>query len=409
MSRQLQLCRRIRVQKIPASVCHRCFTTEKKEEESQAEKLKRLSTFYTTQAAQTIQGPKLDPNTPTVESSWWKRIKTRFRIGEPYIPPTFDEENTPKWTKTANYLLEYHTTSFSFIYFGLRGVTLIGIAGVFHSASLFQGMEWVAGWVFARFTAKWRQPANFALAWPVRKMFPKLELVRFSKIFQYRPEITHIVDDAYVAEYAHMIRKSQRAKKKKRNQREDLQLAESEVYPDSLDRAELQSRVQQGFNLSWKRKLESWELLEGRRIPERELKFRKALHAEEERKTFRRMELLDWFNNVWAGPIDKYGMSWYVGSKISSVGTVVGAVFAFRYGMDVIGYLDSQPGNQTPDLEVGFTGPMAGAWIFNTCFIPIHFRAANKLTALWRGEKEFDPHEEVVEEVPSHQKTWKKY
>ena len=81
---------------------------------------------------------------------------------------------------------------------------MVGIAGVFHSMALFQGAEWIAGWVFARFTAKWRQPANFALAWPVRKMFPKLELVRFSKIFMYRPEITHIVDDAYVAEYAHM-------------------------------------------------------------------------------------------------------------------------------------------------------------------------------------------------------------
>jgi hypothetical protein len=82
--------------------------------------------------------------------------------------------------------------------------TVIGLAAALHQTALFTGGEWMAAWVFARLTAKWRQPGNFALAIPVQRMFPILENVKFSKILQYRPDIANIVDDAYVAEYAHM-------------------------------------------------------------------------------------------------------------------------------------------------------------------------------------------------------------
>eukprot|EP00494_Astrolonche_serrata_P002238 UN02244 len=105
---------------------------------------------------------------------------------------------------------------------------------------------------------------------------------------------------------------------------------ETDLYPESIDRAELNSRIQQGFALSWKRKLQSWETMEGRKLTKNELEFREALHKKEEQKTFKRIEMFDWFNDMWAGPIDKYGMSWYVGSKMTSVGTMIGAAIAIR-------------------------------------------------------------------------------
>merc|ERR1712146_88454 len=130
-----------------------------------------MQEFYGTQVASTVKMPTPDeleemrpkqPDQPVnlrehnrKKFAAW--IKKKFRISnEPYVPPTFPEMEIPPWTKTANHLLEYHTTAFSCIYFGMRTVTLFAITGAIHSTTFFQGAEWAAGWVFARFTAKWR-------------------------------------------------------------------------------------------------------------------------------------------------------------------------------------------------------------------------------------------------------------
>jgi hypothetical protein len=80
-------------------------------------------------------------------------------------------------------------------------------------------------------------------------------------------------------------------------------------------------------------------------------------------------------NGMWSGlkfiqgPIDKYGASWYISSKITTMATILGGAYAIKSGLDVTSVL-SEWGFAT-DMQDGF-GAMAGAFFINTPLVPLH-------------------------------------
>lgn len=76
----------------------------------------------------------------------------------------------------------------------------------------------------------------------------------------------------------------------------------------------------------------------------------------------------------WAeGPIDKYGLSYFLTSKVSNVSTLVGATLAARHGLDVPGMLSGW--GFSGDLQSD-SGLLACTAALNVGFTPLHFYGA---------------------------------
>lgn len=71
------------------------------------------------------------------------------------------------------------------------------------------------------------------------------------------------------------------------------------------------------------------------------------------------------------GPIDKYGLSYYLSSRISGVSTLCISSYLIHQGVDVSMYLSSWGGIVEGVGEA--VGTAAAASILNVCFIPLHF------------------------------------
>jgi hypothetical protein len=113
------------------------------------------------------------------------------------------------------------------------------------------------------------------------------------------------------------------------------------------------------------------------------------------------------------GPIDKYGASWYISSKITTMATILGGAYAIKSGMDVTSVL-SEWGFDT-DLQDGF-GAMAGAFFINTPLVPLHLVLAVSATkemgprvTAWMEEQDAKEAEAVAKEEAEREeaeRTW---
>lgn len=79
------------------------------------------------------------------------------------------------------------------------------------------------------------------------------------------------------------------------------------------------------------------------------------------------------------GPVDKYGMAWYVSSKLTALSTLLGCSLALRSGVDVVALF--QACGLSLALNEGVSG-MAGAALLNTTLLPLHLLLAVRLTPL---------------------------
>lgn len=76
----------------------------------------------------------------------------------------------------------------------------------------------------------------------------------------------------------------------------------------------------------------------------------------------------------WAeGPIDKFGLSYFVTSKVSNVSTLIGGTLAAMHGLDVSGQLSAW--GLSADLQAD-SGLLAGTAALNVGFAPLHFVGA---------------------------------
>lgn len=82
------------------------------------------------------------------------------------------------------------------------------------------------------------------------------------------------------------------------------------------------------------------------------------------------------FTRFWAwaeGPIDKYGLAYFLASKASNVATLTGATYVTMQGFDVPGMLSSW--GATTELQ-GNSGLLACTAVINVAFAPAHFYGA---------------------------------
>lgn len=289
-----------------------------------------------------------------------------------------EEEVAPSgnlFVRRLNYLLEHHSSTFAYCYFGQRSFFFIFIAYLVNDMLLLSGAEFVLAWLFTRFTAKFRVPTNLFLALGLRKIFPVLEEIHFSNILIYKPNVARLGrEDLSILE-------------KRRLKRQKGKLAQNDdetPYPeDQLKGFTVKEQIMRGMEVKWQRNMETWNLHEGK-ISKEERKWRRSVFEAEKQKYFRRAVWAEWLRDQVAGPVDRMGMSWYITAKCTSFFSVVGVLAAVHYGLDVQGYLVHNLGFRE---EVdNFSGAMAASLLFNTFLVPPHFILAKVFTQMWTGD-----------------------
>lgn len=187
------------------------------------------------------------------------------------------------------------------------------------------GPELAIGWLISRGTSKFRQPANLALAAPLQSLFPILSHIKVTALMGI------IVPPPQVRQMGTDIVDSIEAKKTAMRERN----GGSSAVADAADRAgAAATRVGEGVM----------------RIADR-------LH----------------------GPMDKYGASIFLSSKLTSIGVTVGAAACVHYGVDVASAAAfvGMPASFMAEAGGGMSN-MAAAVVVNSFLLPGHLWAAVK-------------------------------
>jgi hypothetical protein len=79
-------------------------------------------------------------------------------------------------------------------------------------------------------------------------------------------------------------------------------------------------------------------------------------------------KLLDWLK----GPLDKFGFSYFLASKVNIIATICGTAVAIEYGVDLTSILNALGVSQT--IQSG-AGAMAAATLTNIGLLPAHLFA----------------------------------
>jgi len=77
------------------------------------------------------------------------------------------------------------------------------------------------------------------------------------------------------------------------------------------------------------------------------------------------------------GPVDKYGMAWYISTKVTMLSTLLGCSVALQSGLDVVALFNGI--GISLAVQEGVSG-MAGAALANTALLPLHLLLAVRLT-----------------------------
>jgi len=287
-------------------------------------------------------------------------------------------------TRRINEVLDTRPKVFMFSFVGIRAGSLGLFTYALLGVNLFTGTEFLSGWVIARVTSKFRQPLNLGMAHLLNKICPQLPLLNFSNMFLIN--VNKRIDEIYTAQMNESVPFGSKTVKAKRGRKPRLQECEKrnelrQKQADERKRQRLEwekksiveKRVEQVYNEAFN--VEMKKLMEKGKMPDQKklAAMKDKLEMDKERAV-QKIERSRRIRELIGAPMNSYGFSWYVCSKVSTVGTIFGCTMAIHYGFDLSWLLDSEDTfNQT-------TAAMGGAFLINTVLIPIHFLNAWHVT-----------------------------
>jgi hypothetical protein len=220
------------------------------------------------------------------------------------------------WIRSWNSTVAAHPINVIATFGFTQSCTTLGLFTLLNTFAAFPP-ELAVGYVVAKLSKKFRQPLNFFIAAGVAKVLPQLTLMKISPLIFFLPtELT--------------------GTKKK----DDATTADTPTLNKAGRKRVYKSSAQEKEG--------------GESIVIKGMKYLQ-------------------------GPIDKYGMAYYLTTKATAIATVGTAAAATSYGIDLVDVLSGI--GMSNDMVTGMGG-LAGAALANTLFLPLHFYATNSLTMI---------------------------
>jgi len=247
---------------------------------------------------------------------------------DPNDPPKLPVNNPTKEHASAtrvfllslNNYIDAYPMGMVFGFLGSRLALWFVLQRVLMFLDVLNGPEFAVAYMVARVTAKFRQPANVALAIAVIKMFPVLTILKLSKLLGLQQlKVTDIAEE----------RKQEIIK----------------------------------------------ELTEIHGVTEKELE----IFQKQSGVITKAIGGMDKFNHILMQPLDKWGLGFFITMRLTNWVTLIAVATLINQGIDVMAFLNSWGISST--LGENF-GAMGGAALINSPLFPMHLYIATKIAPI---------------------------